>query len=181
MKLIAMNLICVARPRCSCFLHYIVGKRYIQTAWKLAIDTFRTLSPLQFPPHEIALAALYANSLLLLTPASTSKRASYLARSVDPGGTPIDPEEDEVQNVLAEAARWKDLVTDEIAFEKEYLVSMRNIDGMSDALAFRSILLTYSSLDDIRCRTHATGYLYYHRNGARYINRPGRLDTFNIP
>lgn len=34
-------------------------------AWRLTVDSYRTLIPLQYPPHIIALGCLYLASLLL--------------------------------------------------------------------------------------------------------------------
>ncbi|KAF8895340.1 cyclin-like protein [Infundibulicybe gibba] len=40
-------------------------RKHIKLAWRLAIDCHRTLLPIQYPPHTIALGCIYVASLLL--------------------------------------------------------------------------------------------------------------------
>ncbi|KAF8645263.1 hypothetical protein AX16_008087 [Volvariella volvacea WC 439] len=40
------------------------SKRLCKLSWRLAIDCFRTLLPIQYPPHTVALGCIYVASLL---------------------------------------------------------------------------------------------------------------------
>ncbi|PWN53178.1 hypothetical protein IE53DRAFT_384361 [Violaceomyces palustris] len=53
-----------------------VPKRLCLRAWRIASDTHRTASPLQYPPNVIALASLYAAVLLSFPPTSGNVRAA---------------------------------------------------------------------------------------------------------
>lgn len=156
---------------------FVVSKRYIQTAWRLAIDTFRTLSPLQSPPHELALAALYSTSLLLLTPVNLLNIASYRERLVDPGGTRPSLEEEEMVNVLIEAERWKEFLANEKAFEDEYLTSFKDIDGMFCLSVYHKATHVFSRC---RHRSRITRHLHDDTDSARFIRRSRFGDPFDI-
>jgi len=41
------------------------SKRLVKMAWRIAIDSYRTLLPLIYPPHSMALGSIYVASLLL--------------------------------------------------------------------------------------------------------------------
>ncbi|CDZ98235.1 CDK9 kinase-activating protein cyclin T [Phaffia rhodozyma] len=44
------------------------SKLLIQAAWRIAVDSHRTLLPLMYPPHQIALASIYLACLLATRP-----------------------------------------------------------------------------------------------------------------
>ncbi|ELU38263.1 hypothetical protein AG1IA_07724 [Rhizoctonia solani AG-1 IA] len=61
----------------------VASKDLAKLAWRLSIDSNRTLVPLQFPPHTIALGCIYLAALLM---------------SADPNGPATSPTQDSREN-----------------------------------------------------------------------------------
>ncbi|KAF8333429.1 cyclin-like protein [Cantharellus anzutake] len=73
-----------------------VGKHLTKLAWRLAIDSHRTMAPLQYPPHVIALASIFLAALLDL------RESVHLFPT-----EPEDRSSQEIVEMLAEKGQWE--------------------------------------------------------------------------
>jgi hypothetical protein len=121
-----------------------VSKRYIRFAWRIAIDTsvglafplisliailtfhssrFRTLAPLQQPPHVIALASLYITSLLLFGPVEAEKiRADNQIGEIDQ--THVE--------LLEETFKGRNTIEQDTSWETDLRATLGDMDGERD-------------------------------------------------
>jgi CTD kinase subunit beta len=93
------------------------SKSLVKLAWRLAVDAQRTLAPLVYPPHEIALASLYVASMLathipLLSQHDTSNESdmSNVTQTRPPP---------EIASMLARSGSW----------EAQFHATAADIDG----------------------------------------------------
>jgi CTD kinase subunit beta len=84
-------------------------KALIKLAWRLAVDAQRTLAPLVYPPHEIALACLYVGAFLASLHETLSQNVSTSARteaSVATGARTRTPPE--IAMILSTSGFWEE-------------------------------------------------------------------------
>ncbi|WRT65613.1 uncharacterized protein IL334_002558 [Kwoniella shivajii] len=90
-----------------------LSKETTQSAWRVAVDCYRTQAPLSFPPHIIALGSIYTASLLLL---ETTKTPSSSTSQADGSITPA-----QVVELLGKSGSW----------ESEYSGTAGHIDDIA--------------------------------------------------
>ncbi|KAH8084584.1 cyclin-like protein [Filobasidium floriforme] len=115
------------------------SKRYIQHAWRLAIDTFRTLAPLQQPPHIVALASLYTASLLLISPveADRLKRQNITNLEAD----------EAMRALLNETTRGRMIFEDNAEWEQDLQANLADVDEVvHDILDMYIVILSSLAL-----------------------------------
>jgi CTD kinase subunit beta len=91
----------------------------IKLAWRLAVDAQRTLAPLVYPPHEIALASLYVAAFLAPLQGIMADR-----KAVPPGDSQTAAEAtarspQEIATLLSTSGYW----------EQQYHAYAEDIDG----------------------------------------------------
>lgn len=70
----------------KCRADRTVPKEVIQQAWRVAVDAHRTPTPLSYPPHIVALGALYTSALLASESSSPHEKPDPLvAKLGNPG------------------------------------------------------------------------------------------------
>ncbi|KAG8926786.1 hypothetical protein FRC02_008681 [Tulasnella sp. 418] len=103
------------------------SKDLIKLAWRLAIDSHRTLVSIQYPPHTIALACIYLAALLTSFEASSSP-AQPTSPSSETGMTPQS-----ISSSLSDHGPW----------EEKYHSHVEDLEDICHSLL--DLLLSFSS------------------------------------
>lgn len=134
---------------------FIATKEYTFLAHLLAIDVHRTLTPLSYPPHTIALACLYLASFLLPQhPNSLEWRGEELAEGEELVEYPkfesgwtnqYESEEEDVSGEL----NWLKYLSSWRFFRNRSI----DLESLHSALSFRYYLTSVSILLSVECIT----------------------------
>ncbi|KAF9021700.1 hypothetical protein BDZ89DRAFT_1071247 [Hymenopellis radicata] len=85
-------------------------KKLTKLAWRLAVDSHRTLVPIEYPPVTVALASLYVASLLLSLETSSPLHQESEAQSAQ-----------EIRTLLSQHGDW----------EKKFQTHVEDLDGIA--------------------------------------------------
>jgi hypothetical protein len=99
-------------------LFFSASKNLTKLAWRIAVDAHRTLVPLEYPPHVIALASVYVAALL----ASFEQPlpGQHTMASVAAGSQGDSRSAHEIASLLSQGGVWED----------EFHACAEDIDGM---------------------------------------------------
>ncbi|WWD16601.1 hypothetical protein CI109_101029 [Kwoniella shandongensis] len=93
-----------------------LSKHMCENAWRVAVDSYRTQTPLSYPPHIIALGSMYTASLLLL---ESTKFDTTSSTSDGEEKTPA-----QIVQTLGSSGSW----------ENEFYATAGHIDDIAHAL-----------------------------------------------